>query len=89
MRIETFNPNKDYGTPARVSETLVTVEIDGVEITVPEGTSVMRAASLANINIPKLCATIWNPLVPVVYVLFKLKGDVVTQLHVQQLLMKA
>ena len=46
MRIETFNPNKDYGTPARVSETLVTVEIDGVEITVPEGTSVMRAASL-------------------------------------------
>ncbi len=57
MRIETFNPNKDYGTPARVSETLVTVEIDGVEITVPEGTSVMRAASLANINIPKLCAT--------------------------------
>ncbi|EGL55777.1 uncharacterized anaerobic dehydrogenase [Methylophaga aminisulfidivorans MP] len=57
MRIETFNPNKDYGTPARVSEKLVTVEIDGVEITVPEGTSVMRAASLANINIPKLCAT--------------------------------
>jgi formate dehydrogenase major subunit len=57
MRVETFNPNKDYGTPARLSETLVTLEIDGVEVTVPEGTSVMRAASTADINIPKLCAT--------------------------------
>ncbi len=57
MKVEIFNPNKDYGTPAQLSETLVSVEIDGVEITVPEGTSVMRAAALADINIPKLCAT--------------------------------
>jgi len=57
MKIETFNPNKDYGTPARLSETLVSVNIDGIEISVPEGTSVMRAAALADINIPKLCAT--------------------------------
>src|SRR5690554_2695201 len=57
MKIETYNPNKDYGTPAVLSETLVTVEIDGIEITVPEGTSVMRAAAMADINIPKLCAT--------------------------------
>lgn len=57
MKVETFNPDKDYGTPARLSETLVTVEIDGIEVTVPEGISVMRAAALADINIPKLCAT--------------------------------
>jgi len=57
MRVEKFNPEKDYGTPARLSETLVSVQIDGIEISVPEGTSVMRAAALADINIPKLCAT--------------------------------
>ncbi len=47
----------DYGTPKRVSEKLVTLEIDGVEIEVPEGTSVMHAAAEAGIQIPKLCAT--------------------------------
>jgi formate dehydrogenase major subunit len=47
----------DYGTPARVSETEVTLEIDGVNVTVPAGTSVMRAAVEAGINVPKLCAT--------------------------------
>lgn len=52
-----FDPNKDYGTPAQLSERLVTLAIDGVEVTVPEGTSVLRAAALANINIPKLCAS--------------------------------
>ena len=52
-----LDPNKDYGTPAVLSENLVTLEIDGVSVTVPEGTSVMRAASLADINIPKLCAS--------------------------------
>lgn len=57
MKVERFNPEKDYGTPARLSENLVSLEIDGVEISVPEGTSVMRAASLLDINIPKLCAT--------------------------------
>ncbi|WP_432696002.1 formate dehydrogenase subunit alpha [Marinobacterium sp. YM272] len=55
--LQHFDPNKDYGTPASLSEKLVTLEIDGVEISVPEGTSVMRAAALADINIPKLCAT--------------------------------
>lgn len=57
MIVETFNPDKDYGTPASLSEKLVSLEIDGVEVTVPEGTSVMRAAALMDINIPKLCAT--------------------------------
>src|SRR5258706_14596846 len=47
----------DYGTPKRVSEKLVTLEIDGVEVSVPEGTSVMSAAVDAGVNVPKLCAT--------------------------------
>ncbi|WP_417617512.1 formate dehydrogenase subunit alpha [Oceanisphaera sp.] len=55
--IEHFYPEKDYGTPARLSEKLVTLNIDGVDVTVPEGTSVMHAAARADINIPKLCAT--------------------------------
>ena len=55
--LQHFDPNKDYGTPARLSQALVTLEVDGVEVTVPEGTSVLRAAAEADINIPKLCAT--------------------------------
>lgn len=47
----------DYGTPARVAEQEVTLEIDGVAVTVPAGTSVMRASVEAGINVPKLCAT--------------------------------
>lgn len=48
--------DKDMGTPAR-DGAAVTLMIDGVEVTVPEGTSVMRAASEAGLSIPKLCAT--------------------------------
>ncbi|MFP1680839.1 formate dehydrogenase subunit alpha [Alloalcanivorax sp. C16-2] len=51
------DPNQDLGTPARLSEQQVALTIDGLEISVPEGTSVMRAAALAGITIPKLCAT--------------------------------
>ncbi len=47
----------DYGTPLRVAETLVTLEIDGKPVTVPAGTSVMRAAVEAGVQVPKLCAT--------------------------------
>ncbi|HPG93637.1 MAG TPA: formate dehydrogenase subunit alpha [Dokdonella sp.] len=50
----------DYGTPAIQSlDTLkpVRLEIDGVAIKVPAGTSVMRAAALNRIDIPRLCAT--------------------------------
>jgi formate dehydrogenase major subunit len=47
----------DYGTPARIAETLVTLEIDGKPVTVSRGTSVMRAAVEAGIQVPKLCAT--------------------------------
>ncbi|PRX64889.1 formate dehydrogenase alpha subunit [Nonomuraea fuscirosea] len=48
---------QDYGTPARSGEATVAVEIDGKRVRVPEGTSVMRAASECGIDIPKLCAT--------------------------------
>ena len=47
----------DYGTPARSAGDLIRVEIDGMAITVPAGTSVMRAAALLDRPIPKLCAT--------------------------------
>ena len=52
-----LEPTTDYGTPKRVSEKLVTLEIDGVEVCVPEGTSVMAAAVDAGVRVPKLCAT--------------------------------
>ncbi len=48
---------RDLGTPAVSADTQVTVTIDGIPITVPEGTSVMRAAALVDAAIPKLCAT--------------------------------
>jgi formate dehydrogenase major subunit len=48
---------KDHGTPASASGRAVTLEIDGFAVTVPEGTSVMRAAATIGIEIPKLCAT--------------------------------
>jgi formate dehydrogenase major subunit len=48
--------DRDLGTPA-ASGPPVALTIDGHTITVPEGTSVLRAAALAGIAIPKLCAT--------------------------------
>ena len=61
---------KDFGTPAprwknvglktsisAPAQKTVTLNIDGQDCTVAEGTSVMRAAALAGISIPKLCAT--------------------------------
>ncbi|MDT5216797.1 MAG: formate dehydrogenase major subunit [Mycobacterium sp.] len=47
----------DYGTPAKDGPATVAVEVDGLRISVPDGTSVMRAAALAGVDIPKLCAT--------------------------------
>ncbi len=50
----------DYGTPTpelTESTHMVTLEIDGHEVTVPEGTSIMNAAMQIGIEIPKLCAT--------------------------------
>jgi len=48
---------KDHGTPAATATATVTLEIDGRTVTVPEGTSVLRAAADNGSAIPKLCAT--------------------------------
>ncbi len=47
----------DLGTPAIRGVDLVTVTIDGVDVDVLAGTSVMRAAAQAGVAVPKLCAT--------------------------------
>jgi formate dehydrogenase major subunit len=47
----------DLGTPAIASESEVSLQIDGQSVSVPEGTSIMRAAGLAGCDVPKLCAT--------------------------------
>jgi formate dehydrogenase major subunit len=47
----------DRGTPASKADAKVTLTIDGTKIEVPEGTSIMRAASLMGTAVPKLCAT--------------------------------
>ncbi|KZL16277.1 putative formate dehydrogenase [Pseudovibrio axinellae] len=47
----------DYGTRKINSKKMVTLKIDGFDVCVPEGTSVMRAAMEAGIQIPKLCST--------------------------------
>ncbi|WP_329108080.1 formate dehydrogenase subunit alpha [Micromonospora sp. NBC_01699] len=47
----------DLGTPAKAGPATVSIEVDGLPVTVAEGTSVMRAAALTGIDIPKLCAT--------------------------------
>jgi len=48
---------KDYGTPAVPSTKNISLTIDGIEVQAPEGTSIMRAAAMVGISIPKLCAT--------------------------------
>jgi formate dehydrogenase major subunit len=48
---------RDFATPASDSKESVSLRIDGESVTVPAGTSVIRAAAEAGINIPKLCAT--------------------------------
>ncbi|PPD48410.1 MAG: formate dehydrogenase subunit alpha [Methylobacter sp.] len=52
-----INKEKDFGTPASPATATVNLEIDGFKVTVPAGTSIMRAASSIGIDIPKLCAT--------------------------------
>ena len=55
--------DNDLGTPAPRGASRdvilpdVAVTIDGIQVAVPEGTSVMRAAALAGVDVPKLCAT--------------------------------
>ena len=53
----TYVKDIDYGTPAKKSDKTVSVNINGKTVTVPEGTSVMRAAREGGVDIPSLCAT--------------------------------
>ncbi|MGH6820938.1 MAG: 2Fe-2S iron-sulfur cluster-binding protein, partial [Methylocella sp.] len=57
MSTKTLIKETDFGTPKVKSEKMVTLEIDGRSVTVPETTSVMRAAMELGTEIPKLCAT--------------------------------
>ena len=52
-----MDDTKDFGTPKKVTDKTVSLTIDGMNVTVPEGTSIMRAAAEAGLSIPKLCAT--------------------------------
>jgi formate dehydrogenase major subunit len=47
----------DFGTPASEAAEMVTLTIDGEAVTVPAGTSIMRAAMTIGTEIPKLCAS--------------------------------
>ena len=53
----TMIKQSDLGTPASTAERAVGLSIDGVRVEVPEGTSIMRAAAIAGVSVPKLCAT--------------------------------
>ena len=55
--VNKYDPEKDYGTPKKVSEKQISLDIDGVTVSVPEGTSIMHAAQLTGTTVPKLCAT--------------------------------
>jgi len=59
--INYFDPRQqkhtDLGTPASLSETLIKIEINGQQFSAPEGSSIMRAALINGVKIPKLCAT--------------------------------
>ncbi len=56
-----YRPQPDFGTPPSLAERAgaasVTAIIDGREVSVAPGTTVMRAAALSGGSIPKLCAT--------------------------------
>ena len=58
IHLQPYSPQPDLGTPApSESTTEISLEIDGRTVTVPAGTSVMRAAEITGIPVPKLCAT--------------------------------
>ena len=52
-----MDDTKDFGTPKKNNSKTVNLTVDGFPVSVPEGTSIMRAASEAGIGVPKLCAT--------------------------------
>ncbi|MFZ5654281.1 MAG: formate dehydrogenase subunit alpha [Pseudomonadota bacterium] len=54
---EPAHAERDFGTPPSRSGTKVSLTIDGREVSVPAGTSVLRAAAELGIKVPRLCAT--------------------------------
>jgi formate dehydrogenase major subunit len=52
-----YEPQADFGTPEVLSDRTVSLTIDGRAVSVPAGTSVMRAAAETGGSIPKLCAS--------------------------------
>ena len=52
-----YEPQEDFGTPEVDSDLRITLTIDGRDVTVPAGTSVLRAAAESGGKIPSLCAT--------------------------------
>ncbi len=56
LPLNPYTPQADLGTPA-ADGAPVQLTIDGRSISAPAGTSILRAAALAGIDIPKLCAT--------------------------------
>ncbi len=49
--------DRDFGTPERRSAATVALVVDGRDVVVPVGTALLRAAAVAGVDIPKLCAT--------------------------------
>ena len=52
-----YERQSDFGTPAVEADASVSLTIDGRQVTVPAGTSVMRAAAECGGSIPRLCAS--------------------------------
>jgi formate dehydrogenase major subunit len=52
-----YERQADFGTPAVSADRTVSLTVDGRAVTVPAGTSVMRAAAECGGTIPKLCAS--------------------------------
>ncbi|MBO0813161.1 MAG: NADH-quinone oxidoreductase subunit G, partial [Microlunatus sp.] len=51
----TQNQGADQGQEVEKKEDLVTVTIDGIEVSVPKGTLIIRAAELIGVEIPRFC----------------------------------
>jgi len=52
-----YERQSDFGTPEVHADTSVSLTIDGRQVSVPAGTSVMRAAAECGGSIPRLCAS--------------------------------
>ena len=53
----TILAEKDFGTPRPKAARKIRLEIDGFDVEIEEGASIMRAAASIGTSIPKLCAT--------------------------------